>query len=137
MKSFLIVEDSPPLIKYCHLLINARFKDALVTCVHNGREALKKAREREYSVILSDIEMPVMDGIEFYKELKKESPLLAKRIAFMSSSNISSHFECITKEELPFLHKPFNPHDFHALIDKVLTCNEHETMGKQHANSLG
>lgn len=130
MLSFLVVDDSPALIKYCNLLINGRFKNALITSVHNGQNALEKVGEREYSVVLSDIEMPIMDGIEFYERLKKESPLLAKRLAFMSSSNISSHFEYITKEELPFLHKPFNPPDFHALIDTILTRNKHETTDK-------
>ena len=57
MKSFLIVEDSAALIKYCEFLIKARFKDASITCVHNGKEALEKTREREYSVILSDIQI--------------------------------------------------------------------------------
>ena len=120
MKSFLIVEDSTALTKYCKFLIKARFKEALITCVHNGQEALEKIREREYSVIISDIEMPIMDGIEFYENLRSESPLMAKRIAFMSSSNLSSHLSYIMKEDCPFIPKPFKPEEFYNLIDTVL-----------------
>ena len=128
MKSFLIVEDSRALSKYCEFLINARFKDASITCVHNGQEALEKIRGREYSVILSDIEMPIMDGIEFYKTLKNESPLLAKRLAFISSSNIPSHLSYITKEDCPFAPKPFKPQELYNLIDTVLTRDVQETI---------
>ncbi len=124
MKSFLIVEDSPALIKFCKFLIKARFKDASITCAENGQEALEKIREREYSVILSDIEMPIMDGIEFYESLKNESPLLAKRLAFISSSNLSKHLSYIMKEDCPFIPKPFKPDELYALIDTVLTDDE-------------
>ncbi len=42
--------------------------------VNNGKEAIKAAKEIFFDVILMDIKMPVMDGVETYKKIKKISP---------------------------------------------------------------
>jgi len=39
--------------------------------VYNGLEALKKIEEKKYDLMISDIKMPIMDGIELVKNIKK------------------------------------------------------------------
>ena len=64
--NILVVDDSNVARNY--------FKNALtsagatVTIAHNGKEALDLCLENDFDLILSDIEMPVMDGFEFIKE---------------------------------------------------------------------
>jgi len=45
---------------------------SLVAC--NGREALRQLEKQEVSLVISDIKMPVMDGIEMLKKIKKKHP---------------------------------------------------------------
>jgi len=73
-KSILIVEDEPELAEvYSTLLTQSDYK---VTVAHNGEEALASAQEHQPDLILLDLRMPVMDGVEFLKryDLKKLHP---------------------------------------------------------------
>jgi two-component system, OmpR family, response regulator VicR len=65
MKKILIVEDEKALNDaYCMILKNADFK---VTCALNGEEALTLANNEEPDLILLDLRMPKMNGLEFLK----------------------------------------------------------------------
>ncbi|MDB5183586.1 MAG: DNA-binding response regulator VicR [Candidatus Saccharibacteria bacterium] len=73
-KSILIVEDEPELAEvYSTLLNQSGYK---VAVAHNGKEALKTAGDHSPDLILLDLRMPVMDGVEFLKkyDLKKSHP---------------------------------------------------------------
>jgi YesN/AraC family two-component response regulator len=45
-----------------------------VETAKNGAEVFKKVRAGYYSAIISDVEMPLMNGIEFYKKAREISP---------------------------------------------------------------
>lgn len=73
-KTILIVEDEPELAEvYNTLLTQSGYK---VTVAHNGEDALETAHEHQPDLILLDLRMPVMDGVEFLKQydLKKQHP---------------------------------------------------------------
>jgi CheY-like chemotaxis protein len=73
-KSIMIVEDEPDLAEiYQTLLKKAGYS---VTLAHNGKEALNLATEHPPQLILLDLRMPIMDGVEFLKEydLKEKHP---------------------------------------------------------------
>lgn len=55
-----------------------------VTAVENGAEALKKAQAEHFDLIVSDVDMPVMNGIEFYKALKKSRPNVNRAFIFLT-----------------------------------------------------
>jgi two-component system response regulator YesN len=73
-KSILVVEDDPELAEvYQTLLSEAHYA---VRVAHNGKDALRIADEHKPQLILLDLRMPVMDGVEFLKEynLKDSHP---------------------------------------------------------------
>ena len=73
-KSILIVEDDPELADVYHtLLVQAGYT---VNLAHNGKDALKLADEHNPKLILLDLRMPVMDGVEFLEKysLKEKHP---------------------------------------------------------------
>lgn len=55
-----------------------------VTVVVNGAEALAKAQVEHFDLIVSDVDMPVMNGIEFFKLLKKVRPNVSKAFIFLT-----------------------------------------------------
>lgn len=64
----LIVEDDPELAEaYSTLLKQAKYSVALA---RNGEEALEKSKTYNPDLILLDLRMPVMDGVEFLKNYK-------------------------------------------------------------------
>lgn len=121
MKSFLVVDDDPNMRALYKLLIRNRYDDVFVSQACNGEEALSKAIESDYSVIISDVEMPTMNGIDFHQSMKKESPQLAQRTAFISSTPDISYFK---KEKIPYLLKPFEKDDFYSLVESMLAIEE-------------
>ncbi len=136
-RSFLVVENDEVLRDLYRFLIDSNYDDSCIDCTANGSEALEKAAERDYTVILSDIEMPVMNGIEFHKKLKELHPHLAERVAYISAHLYNPYFAYIIDENLPYLAKPFVKKDFYVMIDGVIEkvekngAAEHALEGKR------
>ena len=78
----LIVEDEEP-VRRPMLRYLAR-KGAQVDEAGDGAEALTLLRERSADVILADLRMPRMGGMELYAQLEEERPELAARVLFLS-----------------------------------------------------
>lgn len=73
-KSILIVEDEPELADIYHALLTQSGYNAVVA--HNGQDALKHTETHKPDLILLDLRMPIMDGVEFLKnyDLKGKHP---------------------------------------------------------------
>ncbi|USN96670.1 MAG: response regulator [Candidatus Nomurabacteria bacterium] len=73
-RSILVVEDEPELAEIYRVLLAQAGYD--VTVMHNGKDALKYTSEKSPDLILLDLRMPIMDGVEFLKkyELKDKHP---------------------------------------------------------------
>ena len=63
----LVVDDNADMCSHIRSILSVNFD---VVTAGNGRDALKKIKERQPDVVLTDIMMPVMDGVELLKELK-------------------------------------------------------------------
>ena len=83
----------------------------------NGKEALEILADQWIDVVLSDINMPVMSGIEFIKEAKKDDVLRDVPVIFISteSSDVRQK-EAAELGGAAYVKKPFQP----ALIKDVL-----------------
>lgn len=85
----------------------------------DGRCALNRAAASDFDIILSDIDMPVMDGIAFHRELEKEAHPLSGRVAYISGTAETEHLAYVRNNSLPFLAKPFKVQDFYDFIDSL------------------
>ena len=74
-KAILVVEDDPELADIYHTLLKQQ-EEYDVRVAHNGKEALQVADEHKPALILLDLRMPVMDGVEFLEkyDLKDKHP---------------------------------------------------------------
>lgn len=102
-ESILVVEDSEPMARLMEAIFG---KNAAVEIAVNGEEALRKANEKHYDVIISDIRMPVMNGIEFYEKLSQRIPDARERFLFHSGNPSSDQIRFFEKNNLRFLEKP-------------------------------
>lgn len=132
MKSFLVVDDDSDMTALYEVLIKRRYDDSLVSMAHNGEEALSKAIASDYSVIISDLDMRPMNGIDFYLNMKKESSQLAQRTAFITAAPNIPYFK---KEKVPWLLKPFGKNDFYSLVDAML-AREEKNVSKEMGYAL-
>ncbi|MGB9153805.1 MAG: ATP-binding protein [Alphaproteobacteria bacterium] len=116
----LVVDDYEPNILVATLMLKnfGYHYDA----AHNGQEALDKISSHKYSVILLDIEMPVLDGYETarrIREIEKANGLPPVVIVAMTAHALKGDREkCMALGMDDYISKPFNPHQLHALVAK-------------------
>ena len=72
--SILVVDDNPPMAKALMDILN--FKGYKAYAAHSGEEALEILSARPVDILLSDVKMPNMNGVELYRETRKAYPNL-------------------------------------------------------------
>ena len=72
-RSVLVVDDSPTIRGFARLLL--RSLDVKVVEAEDGAKALAAARASAPTLVLADVNMPVMDGLTLTRELRKDSAL--------------------------------------------------------------
>lgn len=90
-----------------------------VDIVSNGKEAVEKTRKNIYDVILLDIMMPIMDGIEALKEIRKNN-INTPVILLTAKSEIEDKVKGLDAGANDYLTKPFDKEELLARI-RVLT----------------
>lgn len=120
-KSILIVEDNK-----INQMITKKIlekKDMVCTVVDNGVDAIRLTKENNFDVILMDIHMPGISGIEATKKIRefnKTIPIIALT-AVTIEENLEEFYRAGFSEFIP---KPFKADDFFEKINRVL--NNHE-----------
>ncbi len=82
-----------------------------VDTAKNGCEALDKIKDHAFDLMLVDIKMPELDGLQLYQRLREERPELTKRFAFITGISGQEMEDAINTSELPILQKPFSRKD--------------------------
>jgi two-component system, chemotaxis family, chemotaxis protein CheY len=107
MKTCLIVDDSRVVKKVASRII--RDLGFTVTEAGHGAEALQMCRESMPDAILLDWNMPVMNGLDFVKALRREDGGKAPRVVFCSIENDAEHIqEALRSGADEFVMKPFD-----------------------------
>jgi CheY-like chemotaxis protein len=114
---FLVVDDHEPLRKLVASLLSRR---GSVETVAGGSEGLDKVREHFYNGIVSDIEMPGLDGFEFYGRAVEYDSKLKDHFLFYSAYITPEREAYLTKNRLRFLQKPFGLSEFSEIMDRIL-----------------
>ncbi|HVT06751.1 MAG TPA: response regulator [Polyangia bacterium] len=115
--SILIVEDEPALRRVLPRLLAPH----RVTVVDRGRDGLERLLNgSRFDVILCDVMMPEMNGMQFYQELARVRPDLAERVVFMSggvfSPTVRSFFDEIPNRRVE---KPLDIPALRRLVDDM------------------
>ncbi len=121
VKKVLIVDDSK-LIHQMYRLVLMRFKDCKLIDAMNGLEALEVlSREEGFDLILLDINMPVMNGIQFMQKLNEMG--VHRKIPIIVVSTEGKEEDTIRAINLGawgYIVKPFKSENLYDLIGKVV-----------------
>ncbi len=120
--NILIVDDSRSMCAVIEKIVSiSGFKMDHCFKAGNGREALNILAKEWVDVIISDINMPEMNGLEFLGELKKDSLLRAIPVIVISTEGseerIQSVFDLGAKD---FIKKPFLPEEIKKVLYEVI-----------------
>ncbi len=85
----------------------------------DGEEALAKLKEKDFGLILLDIRMPGMDGMEVLRQVREIRPDI-RVIMITAYGTIESAVEAIKLGAVDFLQKPFDPDEIRQLVSRVM-----------------
>ncbi len=114
----LLAEDNPVNQQVAVAMLVKRGHEVHVSS--NGREALQAVQERDYDVVLMDIQMPEMDGFEATHAIRalpkgKDLPIIG-----LTAHALSGERErCLSHGMTDYLAKPFKAHELFALVEST------------------
>lgn len=121
-KIALVVDDNNDMRDYLKTMLADKF-DVVEAC--DGASGLTKAKKNIPSIIISDIMMPVMDGLELCQQLK-ESPITSHiPVILLTAKNVDgSKAEGYQRGADSYITKPFTPEMLMMRIDNLLESRE-------------
>ncbi|WP_093521365.1 hybrid sensor histidine kinase/response regulator [Stigmatella erecta] len=116
----LVIDDEPSVGRSLSRLIGSQHQ---VTVVESGREGMAKLASSEpFDVILCDLMMPDITGMEVYEQVCESKPELAGRFIFITGGSFTPRSRQFL-ETVPeqWIEKPFDAQQLHLFIEKALS----------------
>ncbi len=125
-KTILVVDDEPEIAA---ILVEALERDGYqAKTAENGADALRRLEQQSYDLVMSDTKMPVMDGIELYREMERRFPALQRRIIFVTGDVLNAEKQRLLESTgVPVLTKPFDLSEVRRVVRRRLVDMEGET----------
>jgi signal transduction histidine kinase/ActR/RegA family two-component response regulator len=112
-RRILIVDDDPLVLSSLRRILQGD----LVTVARNGAHALDLLRRNAFDVILCDLMMPEMTGMELYARLESEAPHLRRRVLFMTGGAFTLQArQFLERIDGPWLQKPYTANQVRELV---------------------
>lgn len=124
--NILIVDDSSltrVAIKRIIGMVDIDATDILEAC--NGVEALDILSENDVDLVLADLNMPEMGGVELIQKMKESDDLANIPVVVVSTESSTTRVKELVEDGIKdFLHKPFTPEEFRTILAKNLAVSE-------------
>ncbi len=124
----LLAEDNPDIQQL--IAFHIRKTGAQITIAENGASALEQGLQNHYDLILMSMQMPIMDGIESTRQLRRQgcnTPI----VALTANATTNDIANCRAAGSNDFLTKPIKWKDFFSTLDMHL-----QTLDKNHSEII-
>ena len=88
----------------------------------NGIDGLKQIRENSFDLIVSEYEMPFMNGMEMFSLAEKIDPALKDRILFISSTDDDKFLTFVKERDIAYIQKPASVTVIKDMVKKVINA---------------
>jgi CheY-like chemotaxis protein len=93
----------------------------LVTGAEDGSLGLAQLKRHPFAAVVTDVRMPVMNGLEFYQQLMAAYPAMTRRVvfvtAYLADDDIGRFLDRVGQ---PVLRKPFETQDLVTAVRKLI-----------------
>ena len=119
MATILTVDDSASMRQMITFTLKSGGHEVVEAC--DGQEGLEKAKSKKFNLVISDVNMPVMDGISMIKELRAQDDYKFVPILMLTTEGAGDKKqEGKAAGATGWIVKPFNPSQLLSTINKVL-----------------
>ena len=122
MKSILVVDDAVTNLKFVESVLKDDYKLILVK---SGERAVKYLESNTVDLVLLDLLMPEMDGIQVYEEIRKMELAESVPVVFLTAdTDVENEIKCLEMGAIDFIRKPFVPEVMKNRINGILQLEE-------------
>jgi two-component system chemotaxis response regulator CheY len=117
VKKILVVDDS----KLMHRMFDVMLRSYSLVSAFDGREALERLREHtDVDLVLLDINMPVMSGLEFLEAVSREDGLRDIPVVIISTEGKEEDTQRgLEAGAVAYIRKPFHSEELRQVIDQL------------------
>jgi two-component system chemotaxis response regulator CheY len=122
MVNILVVDDSTLTRKAIRRIIEMTGLEVQrILEAENGRQALEILRQGGIDLVMADLNMPEMDGIEMIYHMWSDPVMRAIPVVVISTESSTTRIEgLVASGAKDYLHKPFTPEQMKSLIERVM-----------------
>ncbi len=123
-RHILVIEDSPTIRNFLRRILEKSFPGSVIREASDGREALSEMSNKKVDFILTDLQMPGMDGHAFLKMLHS-NPILKHKPVVVLSSSITSELREQVKgfEKVRLLAKPSSAEEISKTLGELMVLS--------------
>jgi len=125
LEKIIIADDEPYVLKICRRILSEKYQ---VKVVRSGLEAIQVIQEEYFDLLLTDIKMPGMDGLETAREVKKINPEIIC-VTMTGYSTMDTAIKALRLGIDEFVIKPFSPDELTLAVERAL---EKERLRKEN-----
>lgn len=132
MLKVLLVDDEPYILQGLSVLIDWKAQGCeIVKTASNGKEAYSYLKENTVDLIIADIQMPEMTGLELLERIRNEKISDAHFVILSGYSNFDYAKQAIRSGCMDYLLKPVSKEELQGILQKVVHDSEHSRIDEQ------
>lgn len=113
----LIVDDEDIVLKSCLRILQKL--DYEVETAYSGQTALDQLEKKKYDIVVTDLMMPGMDGMQLLEEIKKHYPDVIV-IIFTGFATVETARQALKAGAFDYIPKPFTPDELRTVISNAV-----------------
>jgi len=117
LRKVLVVDDEPVVNESCRRILAARGFDVATT--ESGRDGLSRASAQHFDLVLTDLKMPDLDGMDLVRRIRRERPDTAI-IVITGYGSVPSAVEAVRLGVSDYIEKPFSPKQLAEAVGRAL-----------------
>jgi sigma-B regulation protein RsbU (phosphoserine phosphatase) len=123
-KTILVVDDNEGMRNFLKILLQKQYR---VIFAENGEEGIIRVREEKPDLVISDLMMPVMNGLEMTAQIKNDEKMKTTPVIMLTAdTDLINKVSGLENGADDYLHKPFNTLELITRISSLLNNYEYQ-----------
>jgi len=117
----LIIDDEDIVLKSCLRIL--KNDDYEIDTAYSGDEGLGRTKEKDYDIVITDLKMPGLSGMEVLATLRKNKPEVTV-IIFTGYATVENAREALKMGAFDYIPKPFTNEELRTVVDNAVKSRE-------------